>query len=293
MIKLVKIKLYFTVLCFAFMLIGCKKTKEVVVPNNSAPPDNTISNEVIDSYNNRLFITLLGRKATPSEADSVSNVLKNSQLSVTSRNQIISHLQSKPEYLNRVYEIARAELLNGLDTNDVGIFISIFNNYLSQPTYSNSISSIQYQIDRLTVMRGIPSNLKNGSMTIEQMYSSCINNHFYDQLNMGTENFVVSSFQNFLLRYPSVDELENGKRMVDGLSSFLFFKSGNTKDDYLSIFFDSENYREGTARILYKKYLFKEPTTTKLYDLTSYYNQTKNYKDIQKYILSSDEYVYY
>jgi len=67
----------------------------------------------------------------------------------------------------------------------------------------------------------------------------------------------------------------------------------NTKDDYLSIFFDSENYREGIARILYKKYLFKEPTTTKLYDLTSYYNQTNNYKDIQKYILSSDEYVYY
>ena len=281
---------------FAFIVVvlaSCKKTEEVIVPNNTAPPDNTISNEKIESYYNRLYITLLGRKPTPTEADSVRNILTNSQLSLSSRQDLIQGLQNKPEYLASLYTIARADLLNALDTSQITLFIAIFNAQLAQPTYSNVAAILQTEINRLTALRNIPVDLTNHTLTAEGMERRCIDNYFYDQLNMGTENFVVSSFQHFLLRYPSTEELSNGKLMVNGFASNLFFQSGTTKNDYMNIFFASDNFREGTARSLYKRYLFKEPSTTKLYDLTQYYKQHPDYQGLQREILSSDEYTFY
>lgn len=278
---------------FVFLLSSCKKDNEIIIKNNTAPPDYTISNEVIDSYYNRIYITLIGRKPSDREADSVKSILLSSKIDMNSRINLISKLQTYEQYYDRTYDIARAELLNNPDTNEIAVFISIFSQYLSMPTYSNSATQLQYEISRLENMRKIPSKLKNQSMSIESMYQTCIDNYFYDQLNMGTENFVVSSFQHFLLRYPSADELEKAKKMVDGFSSFLFLQSGKTKNDYLNIFFNSDNFKEGMSRYLYKKYLFKEPSTTKLYDMTNYYKQNQKYQLIQQYILSSDEYVFY
>lgn len=286
-------KYLFALGLLSVLFFSCKKTKEVVIPDNTAPPDHTITNETIESYYNRLYITLLGRKPSATEADSVKQLLTAAQLSMASRDSLISHLQLQPEYFDRCYTIARTELLNGQDTNDIPIFIAIFNQYLTQPTYSLVATQLQNDINRLDTMRTIPVRLANHSMSIETMYKICINNYFYDQLNMGTENFVVSSFQHFLSRYPDTDELANGKLMVDGYPSNIFFQSGKTKDDYLLIFFSSDNYKEGVARDLYKRYLYKEPSTTKLYDLTQYYKQTQKYQAIQKQILSSDEYVFY
>jgi hypothetical protein len=282
-------------LCFfalSIFLSSCKKDNEIIIKNNSAPPDYTINNEVIDSYYNRIYITLIGRKPSNREADSVRAILLSSKIDMTSRVNLISKLQTYEKYYDRAYDVARAELLNNSDTNEIGIFITIFSQYLSMPTYSNSVNQLQYEITRLENMRKIPSKLKNETMSIETMYQTSINNYFYDQLNMGTENFVVSSFQYFLLRYPSADELEQAKKMVDGFSSFLFLKSGNTKDDYLDIFFESDYFKEGMSRYLYKKYLFKEPTTTKLFEMTNYYKQNQKFQSIQQYILSSDEYVF-
>lgn len=278
---------------FIFILTSCKKDNEIIIKNNTAPPDYTISNEVIDSYYNRIYITLIGRKPSEREADSVRAILLSNKIDMNSRVNLISKLQTYEQYFDRTYDIARSELLNNPDTNEIGVFISIFSQYLSMPTYSNSAAQLQYEISRLENMRKIPSKLKNQTMSIESMYQTCIDNYFYDQLNMGTENFVVSSFQHFLLRYPSADELEKAKKMVDGFSSFLFLQSGKTKNDYLNIFFNSDNFKEGMSRYLYKKYLFKEPSTTTLYDMTNYYKQNQKYQLIQQYILSSDEYVFY
>ncbi|MBS1637686.1 MAG: hypothetical protein JST26_17355 [Bacteroidetes bacterium] len=284
------------VYAFAFILVvlaSCKKTEEVIVPNNTAPPDNTISNESIESYYNRLYITLLGRKPTPTEADSVKTLLTAAQLSLSSRQNLIQGLQNKPEYLASLYTIARADLLNALDTSQITLFIAIFNQQIAVPSYSNVAALLQVEVNRLVALRNIPADLANHSLTPEGMERRCIDNYFYDQLNMGTENFVVSSFQHFLLRYPSAEELSNGKLMVDGFASNLFYQSGTTKNDYMNIFFASDNFKEGTARELYKRYLFKEPSTTRLYDLTQYYKQHPNYQDLQREILSSDEYTFY
>jgi hypothetical protein len=108
---------------------------------------------------------------------------------------------------------------------------------------------------------------------------------------MGTENFVISMFQHFMFRYPTLQELEDGKKMVDGFYAYLFYQEGNTKDDFIRIFFDSDAFYEGRVRDLYKRYVFREPLIQELKNGTDLYKTTNNYKAVQKLILTSDEFV--
>ena len=107
---------------------------------------------------------------------------------------------------------------------------------------------------------------------------------------MGTENFVVSMFQNFLYRYPTAEELVQSKLIVDGFEGVVFLETGVVKDDFINIFFGCNNYFEGQVRDLYLKYLFREPTSVEMSDKASIYKNSLDYKALQKAILSMDEY---
>ena len=108
---------------------------------------------------------------------------------------------------------------------------------------------------------------------------------------MGTENFVVSTLQHFMDRYPTENELDQSSTMVDGLSAVVFFKQGNTKEQYMDIIFNTDNYFETEARELYIRYLFREPTSIEMTKYATAYKTDLDYKKLQKTILSLNEYV--
>jgi hypothetical protein len=150
---------------------------------------------------------------------------------------------------------------------------------------------LQNEIDRLIEMQNIPADLASDAINTIELHRRCVNNYFYDQLNMGSLNFVVSVFQNFLYRYPTVNELDEGIKMVDGQSAILFLQAGTTKDDFLNIFFNSDDYFEGQVRNLYLRYLFREPSSAEMSIEATQYKQDKDYIKLQKSILSEDEYI--
>ena len=129
-----------------------------------------------------------------------------------------------------------------------------------------------------------------GTISVIGLQQRCAYNYFYDQINMGTENFVVSMFQNFLYRYPTDDELTQSKQIVDGFEGVVFLQTGHTKDDFLTIFFGCNNFFEGQVRDLYLRYLFREPTSVEMSDKASIYKNSLDYKALQKSILASNEY---
>ena len=79
--------------------------------------------------------------------------------------------------------------------------------------------------------------------------------------------------------------------MVDGFEDVIFLQTGYDKDDFITIFFDANNYFEGQVRDLYLRYLFREPTSVEMSDKASAYKNSLNYKQLQKDILSTDEYI--
>jgi len=123
------------------------------------------------------------------------------------------------------------------------------------------------------------------------MQKRCINNYIYDQINMGAANFVISSFLHFLNRAPTTNELTQGENMVNGQPGTLFLQVGQSKPDYLLIFFSSLNYYEGEAVLLYNKYLFRNPSSVEMSNAATKYQSTLDYIQMQKDILSTNEYI--
>ncbi len=274
------------------LLISCKKkTQEIIISNNNSPIDTTVNTVLIENYINKAYISLLGRKPTITEQNTYRTLLVNAKASVAARTTFIQQLQTTKEYKEHLYAIARRQLLNDFDTNQIEGFIYSDSLQLQDTTKRNVWFAIQEEYDNLINLQLIPAKLANGTLTMQEMYIRCCYNNFYDEINMGTQNFVTSVFDHFMFRYPSNEELKNGKDMVDGLPTTLLFKGGKTKHDFLTIIMASNNYYEGQVRALIKRYLYRNATIDELSKLTQYYLTNNNYQQLQLTILISNEYV--
>jgi hypothetical protein len=141
----------------------------------------------------------------------------------------------------------------------------------------------------------VADDLRSGAIDYVDLHKLVVNNFIYDQVNMGTENFVVSAFQNYLMRYPTTPELTSAKQMIEydpqaTTSPVLFLQLGSSKDDFLSIFFDCAEFYEGQVRTQFMRFLFREPKTEEMAAQTSLYKTSHDFKALQRYILSSNEY---
>ena len=264
---------------------------EEVIPGNTPPPDQTIENVTISNYVNRVYVSVLGREATSSEKSAGFDILRQNNLSLSSRSQFLDQVFSSGHYLPHLYDFARIELLNNLDTADISFYQFIFTLYLTDTAYQLFWNVFEYELERLDSLERVPADLTNHTIDIEYLHRRCVNNYFYDQINMGTENFVISCFQHFLNRYPTENELNEGKRMVDGLPAILFLESGQSKTDFIDIFFSSRDYFEGLAINLYNRFLLRSPTSIEMGNAASAFFDTHDYVQMQKDILSTNEYI--
>ena len=296
---------YFLIFILLFS-VGCKKEIIVaeeeqilvevvndtsVINGNIRPPDSTIADLTIETYVNKVYISLLGREPENTELSAGVTVLKKNNVSIANREELVDEVLNKDGYTQRLFESNMAILLENTDTSDVSEQIAILNFLLTDSTYAPIFDQINYEIGRLTALKSTPKELKTGTIDIVEVHRRMVNNSFYDDINMGTENFVVSMFQNFLNRYPTANELEEGTQIVDGLGGILFFTQGNSKDDFIAIILDTDNYYESQVRDLYLRYLFREPTSVEVTEAAVSYKKNGDYPETQKAILVSNEYV--
>ncbi|HLG34677.1 MAG TPA: hypothetical protein VI757_07310 [Bacteroidia bacterium] len=278
---------------------SCKKYEEETFLNNYSPPDYTVDSVAfkltIENYVIKSYISALGREPDSAEKSFGFNLLFDSNLSMNSRYQFLDSVFSNPEFIDKFYERARIDLLQGLDTSEITFQIYIIEVILI-PSITNTADSIfidfyQAEADRLKEMKEIPDSLHAGVIDFKEAHRRCVNNIFYDQLNMGSFNFVVSMFQHFLDRYPTTNEQLAGVNMVNGNSAVLFLVAGQSKNDFLNIFFSSDDYYEGQVLALYRQYLFRTPTTIEMSNGTLLYITTQDFIELQKSILSKNEFI--
>lgn len=283
-----KQKILFAIL-ITILISSCSKMEDVTILGNIPPPDHTIDSSVINLYINKAFINLIGREPVGNERGDGLVILKQHNFSGDDRKQFIGSFFSKPEYADNLYSVANGEYLRNLDSLEIAQQIYLFNYFLTQPQYAPFYSYIQIELYRLDTLQMILPMMRSGTMDYRSMLSRMSNNYFYDQINMGSENFVVSTYQNFLFRYPSDAELLNGKTMVDGNTATVFFQLGKSKYDYINIFFNTDDYYEGQVRFIFKKYLFREPSSAEIFFYADIYKHG-TYQDLQKAIFATDEY---
>ena len=194
------------------------------------------------------------------------------------------------EYYNNLFKLESEHLLLGADTSDINQNIHVLNVLLSN---SQGLDSIYFaeNLARMMKLQEVLPGLVNGTILNIEMHKRMVDNGFYDEINMGTENFVVSMFQNFINRYPTLFELQSGKTMVDGGNASIFLVSGNGKEDFINIFLESDEYFTGQTNILFNRYLFRAPTSEESINFSLDYINTQDYQLLQSRILSTNEFI--
>jgi len=285
-------KLFPFLISASFLLFtACEKDDTIYIEGNQAPPDKTIENITKENYINKLYISILGRQATNSEFDTGLLIINKNNLSLANREELVDSVLTDEAYFHNEYRIIRNDVINGVDTSEITLQISIIEQTIAGTNDQDYINLLSYYLAKLYLMEDIIPDLTSENINFINVQKRCVFNHFYDDINMGTENFVVSMFQNFFLRYPTTAELETGSDMVDGIQTILFFKIGQTKEDFIDHLLANNEYFEGQIRLTYLRFLFREPTAEEIALIATLYKNDLNFKAMQKRILTTDEYV--
>ncbi len=270
---------------------SCKKETLETIPNNKAPNDQTVELTTIERYITRTYIRTLGREPDSLEALAAKNELVNSNLDSTSRANFVNIIFSDPAYLPNLYEQNKINLLNNVDTAEFTFWIAIFNNILLDTTAQFQWPYIQFEVDRMTLLQSAYGEFTSGAIDIRELHKRMCNNYLYDQINMGSDNFVISTFQHLINRNPTNAEQINGVTMIEGNNSIMFLQTGESKSDYLNILINVSNYYEAQVVYLYVKYLDRQPTSYEMASGTQLFSSTNDYTTVQRVILTSNEFI--
>ena len=273
------------------LFYSCKKETLVTIGDNKAPNDFTIDSTTIQRYITRTYILTLGREPDLMEALTAESNLISAGLDETSRTTFINTIFSSSSYLPNLFEQNKINLLNNVDTSEITLWIAIFNNILDDTTVMFQWPYIQYEVDRLTLLQNAYNEFNDGNIDIIELHKRMCNNYLYDQINMQSANFVISSFQHLIGRNPTNAEQISGINMVENNNSLLFLQTGESKENYLDILLHSSNYYEAQMIFLYDNYLFRLPTSYEMASGTQLFSSTGDYTVVQKIILTSNEFI--
>lgn len=280
----------FVLLATCLLAWGCTKQENVYVPDNEAPPDTSVSTLKLETYVNKCYIGLLGRKPTDAELTDAIQTLRDSSLSAGGRISLLDEMLSQDEFLIKTYLSDGTLLLNEWDTALFSFYLDQLIQARQNPNNAAAYDLIDTSILHQQRLMDIPTDLLNGNIDIKTMHSRMVDNFMYDQINMGSENYVRSVFDHFLLRYPTASELTQGVTMVDGFEAIVFLQTGESRYDFTNIFFNSDGYYEGQVRWAFQRFLYRDATTEELAYYTNLYRQTGSQKAFFSVLLSTNEY---
>ncbi len=288
------------VLFFALTNSSCQKDPKIVdvhenllIDSVVAPPYDGVSQVIVNNYVNRLFIDLLGREPDQTELSDAVYVLYLGDLVEYARGLVVDDLMSLAEYFERYHDITSANFLAGVTDQDIQDQIDLVDYVIYLDSLNGNFIEMQLleiELDKLYTLQNAPQNLMDGIITINEFYGIYVNNLVYDNINMGTENFVKSCFENMLKRSPTDGELTSGVSMVDGAASILFLENGTSKGDFIEIITNNDEFYQGLVIEYFSTLMLRDPSSAEIAEHAEDLKNTGDYKGLQKEIVTSDEY---
>lgn len=287
---------------FLGSLVSSCTQKEIIVvnehiidtiTNNTAPPFNEITTLQLQNYINRFYIDLLGREPLNAEMEQHTVFLKENNVSSLAIDQVVDAIFSDEKYFVRLHEIYMTNYLPGVDQQDIITQGFIFQNAQEDALQAGEnilAQIIQVDIDNIENLKSAPLDFADGTINISEYMQRLCTNQLYDNINMGSENFTISCFENFLKRYPTDAELAASVNMIDGFPSQLLFRDGTSKTDFVIIVTQSDNFFEGLAIDIYQQLLARRPSSPEMSAATDQFKQGGSYQSLQKTIIKTSEY---
>ncbi|MBK7335778.1 MAG: hypothetical protein IPJ00_06270 [Saprospirales bacterium] len=288
-------------LALALSLVQCT-TKEtiyqidhenVVIPDNEPPPYSGVTTLQIRTYVNKIYIDLLGREPLELELDAATTILRDGELKEEVRESVVRNILEEDEYYQRFWEIYSGSVLNGITRQEIADELATLEFVYDLAIQNGDLALAQFLVPEIAKMDDLYNALpdyQSGAIDTRVFLSRMAYNSIYDQINMGSFNFVLACFENFFKRAPTATEEAAGISMVDGFPAQLLFKDGNSKNDFLDIFTQAPEFNQGLVFDIYGQLLARKPTSPEMGLATIDLHTGKDYQDIQVQVAITDEY---
>ncbi|MEO6166797.1 MAG: hypothetical protein ABIO98_04700 [Chitinophagales bacterium] len=266
---------------------------DTTITNNAPPPYSGVSEVQLTNYINRLYIDLLGRAPTQNEIENSVEYLESRALSDQAKDTLIQELMNTEDYYHVFFTLTSADFINAADSAAIVYEIEVikFVHYVdSLNGNTQNFIYYQYELNRLYRLQNITVSFRNGSASLNEYFAAFLDNYFYDQVNMGTENFVKGSFSDLFRRSPTQSELITAVTMVDNNPAILFTQDGDSKGDFITIVTTNHEFYEGLVIKAYSQLLLREAISQELTEGTATLQESKDYPAFQKQLMKTDEY---
>ncbi len=291
-------------LALTLLLGACGK--ETVTINGNNPPDySKVPTIKIQNYVNRIFIDLIGREPLDIEMDLEVEALKLAELSLDSRRKLISKLQTdtsyvfgdgsyKKAYYQYLYNLSKIRCIEGSSDGEI-------NQALGPILFGMTIDSInmdweafnkkKIEADKYRSILNSKTEIENGIISYDQIFTRLINNGIYDNINMNSFNYVNATFDNLLWRYPSKSEFMAGYNVIEfNKPQVIFGAACSDKQSYCDAITNTPEFFEGMIIWIYKLLLSRDPSSAEVSFLLAGYISQRDIRIIQSQILETNEY---
>lgn len=288
----------FLIFVFSQVLLSCQKDeiithKNLTIPGNVPPPYDAIPTVLVENYVNKLNIDLVGLKPEEIKKEEDVAFLESENLIESARKAVIEDILNLDAYHDRLFQVISNLLLNGMGYDEVEAvqteyeFVRDFV-YQSGDTFTGQF--FDNELNKLQLVLDAPAEYKSGTITLNEYFNRMCYNLIYDEINMGSENFVISCFENFFKRNPTVEELNLGVKMVDGEPTKLLLGEGRNKTEFLDIMVLNNEFYQGRVLDAFRTLLLRNPTSGELLSLTNEFQAEDDYRYVQITIVKTDEY---
>jgi hypothetical protein len=291
-------------ICMAFIFLGCTKKETIEVHENRTISGNTVADSIVEDYStittnqvrvyiNKLYIDLTGGEPSEALLEEKVQLFESDSLSFAIRDQLIDELSNDANFYSNVFTINANLMLGGSNKLAISEFIQLYEDIANNYYLSGDTVSAEYvltEIPKLDSLLMADSLYSVGIFNLNRFFRCLAYNAIYDEVNMGSENFVVACFQNYFGRFPTNQELAQGVLMVDGGASHIFLQAGESKPDFLDIMVNDPEFYQGIVIQSFTTFLTRTPTSEEVNDLSIPLYNTGNLQALYKSIMRTDEY---
>ncbi len=178
---------------------------DTLITGNNPPPFDDVGYAQQITYINRIYVDLLGREPTAQELTHGLAVLSPDPKHPTVRDSLIAPLTRTRPYYRRLFDLACSDFLNGTDSSTMQHYYQLFELlWFLDSLNGNTQYELFYRLEqeRLLDLLHAVDDYHNGAADVHEFYRRMLLNYFYDQVNMGSENFVRAAFIDLFLRTP-------------------------------------------------------------------------------------------
>lgn len=292
-------RLFLIPLFLLLLFSSCKKTeiieiRENLIVSGNTPPDYSgVTTLQVQSYVNRLYVDVKGEQPTFDELSEKVQYLKDNDLNMQAREILINQLFDSDEYYINLFNYTSIQLLNGISKVDLEEQVLLYYFLVEQALISGETLLAQYfEYEAIKMQNVVDASiaLQDGGITINEFYMRFCFNLVYDEINMGSENLVISCFENLFNRYPTIEELANGALMVDSGPAIVLLQSGDSKEDFLNIVVNDPEFYVGRAIEQFQSLLLRNPTQVEQQTAAQLMIDSNSLQSLQLSILKTDEY---